>query len=135
MGRSRLSDSDQVTQYVQKLEKQVAEGVDLLRQIFLSADDGIAEHIKWNSPSFYYTGEMKPFDPNEYKRDIAVTNLHRGRLMLVFPTGARINDPAGLLEGNYKDGRKVINFSGVEDIKSKEARLQTVIKEWLSGVE
>ena len=134
MAKLRLSDSEQVTELIGKLEKPVAEAVKLIRQIFLSID-GISEQIKWNSPSFYYNGEMKPFDPKEYKRDIAVANLHRGRLMLVFPTGAKINDTTGILEGNYIDGRRIVNFKDASDVKAKEDKLRKVIVDWLSKVE
>lgn len=135
MAKQSLSETEQVNEYVQKLEPAVASAVELIRKIFLGTDPQIAEHIKWNSPSFYYSGEMKPFDPKEYKRDIAVTNLHRGRLMLVFPTGAKVNDTTGLLEGKYTDGRRMINFKDLEDVKSKEDGLRKVIKEWLYLVE
>ena len=134
MAKSKLSDSEQVAELIGKLEKPVAEAVELIRQIFLSID-GISEQIKWNSPSFYYNGEMKAFDPKEYKRDIAVANLHRGRLMLVFPTGAKVNDTTGLLEGSYTDGRRIVNFEDAEDVKAKEDSLRKVILEWLSKVE
>jgi len=49
--------------------------IEYLRQVILSIDSEIAEHIKWNSPAFFFSGEMKPFDPKEYKRDILVMNL------------------------------------------------------------
>jgi len=57
--------------------------VQALRKIVLSVDEEIAEQIKWNSPSFYYTGAMKPFDPKEYKRDIVVFNLHKNDCVLL----------------------------------------------------
>ncbi|MES3018281.1 MAG: DUF1801 domain-containing protein [Bacteroidota bacterium] len=135
MAKQKLSDSEQVTEHINKLEQPVAEAVELIRQIFLNSDKEISEQIKWNSPSFYYSGEMKPFDPKEYKRDIAVTNLHRGKLMLVFPTGDKISDPAGLLEGKYTDGRRIINFKDANDIKAKEEDLKSVIKDWISKIE
>lgn len=135
MAKSKLSDSEQVSALVSKLENPIAGAVGLIRKIFLSADEDIAEQVKWNSPSFCYTGEMKPFDPKEYKRDIAVTNLHKGRLMLVFPTGAKINDSSGFLEGTYTDGRRIVNFKDIDDVKSKEVLLRKVIKEWLALVE
>jgi len=55
----------------------------------LSTDKEIGERIKWNNPSFYYTGEMKLFDPKEHKREIIVFNLYKGRIMLVFPSGEK----------------------------------------------
>ena len=43
-----------------------------LREVILTTDASIGEEIFWNAPTFFYTGEMKPFDPKEYKRYIIV---------------------------------------------------------------
>ncbi|MEO5681599.1 MAG: DUF1801 domain-containing protein [Chitinophagaceae bacterium] len=80
----KLTDTDQVTAHIKKLDPATGEIVQALRQLILSTDTAIGERIKWNNPSFYYTGEMKPFDPKEYKREIAVFNLFKNRIMLVF---------------------------------------------------
>src|SRR6266704_3605939 len=101
--KAKLTDQEQVIKHIKKLKATVAEVVETLRQIILSTDKEIGERIKWNNPSFYYTGEMKEFDPKEYKRDMIVMNLFKCRIMLVFPSGAKVNDKTGLLEGNYKD--------------------------------
>ena len=95
----------------------------------------IGEWVKWNNPSFYYTGEMKPFNPKEYKREIIVFNLFKGRIMLVFPSGAKIKDKTGLLQGDYKDGRRIIIYKNMEDVKSKEKALQGLIRQWLKLVD
>lgn len=124
-----------VSEYIQKMESPLAEIVEAIRQIILGADPEVGEQIKWNSPSFYYTGEMKPFDPKTYKRDIAVLNLHRGHALLVFPTGATINDTSGLLEGDYKDGRRMVTFLDMEAVKSKEKALQEAVKTWVKLVD
>ena len=102
--------------------------IETIRKIILSTDKEIAEHIKWNNPSFYYTGEMKPIDPKEYKRDLIAMNLYKGRIMLVFPSGVKVNDTSGLLEGDYKDGRRLAIFTDMKDVKAKEKNLQAVIK-------
>jgi hypothetical protein len=120
-----------VDEYNAKLDPQTAAVINELRKIILSVDKQIEEHIKWNSPAFHYTGDMKPFDPKEYKRDLAVMNLHRGRLMLVFPTGAKVKDQSDLLEGDFKDGRRVVNYKDLEDVVNKEMQLKAVVKEWL----
>jgi len=110
--------------------------IEELRKIILSTDKEISEQVKWNSPAFYYTGDMKPFDPKEYKRDIVVFNLRKPEyVLLVFPTGARIKDDSGLLEGKYPDGRKTIKFASVEEVKKRKKDLQAVIKYWLATVE
>lgn len=131
----QLSDKEQVNLFIQNLEKEQAEIVQRIREIILKTDKEIAEHIKWNSPSFYYSGTMKAFNPKEYKRDLIVLNLHKGRIMLVLPTGAKISDTTNLLEGKYTDGRRLINFKNLEDVESKAGKLQTIIKEWLKLIE
>lgn len=133
--KSKLTDEEQVSQHIKKLEPKLAEAVEALRQIILSTDKEIGERIKWNNPSFYYTGEMKESDPKEYKRDMIVMNLFKGRMMLVFPSGAKVNDKSGLLEGDYKDGRRIVIFKDLADIKEKQKVLQKIIKDWLKLVD
>lgn len=129
-----INDSIGVTNFIQKLEPQLAEIIEEIRQTILGADPIINEQIKWNSPSFFYSGEMKPFDPKGYKRDLAVLNI-RKEIMLVFPTGASINDTAGILEGTYTDGRRLVYFKDLEDVKMKKEGLQHVIKAWIELVD
>lgn len=125
-----------VDEYMLQLDHPLAQTVEALRQVFLKTNKEIGEQIKWNSVSFHYTGDMKPFDPKEYKRDIAVLNLGKKEyVLLVFPTGARVKDSSGLFEGTYADGRRMIKITDLTDLKAKEKALQQVIKEWLKGVE
>jgi hypothetical protein len=63
----------------------------------LPIDENIAEHIKWNSPAFYYSGEMKNFDTKEYKRDILVMNLRKDKITCVLPTGMNIKQLTKIL--------------------------------------
>jgi hypothetical protein len=131
----KLTDTEQVTAFIEKLEPQLRTIVEYLRQYILAIDPSIGERIKWNHPSFYYTGEMEPFDPKEYKREIAVFNLFRGKIMLVFTTGAKVNDTSGLLEGDFKDGRRTALFTNLADVKSKEQNLKQVIQTWLQLID
>jgi hypothetical protein len=125
-----------VAEYMQKLDHPLTDAIEALRQIILHTDKEIGEQVKWNSPSFYYTGEMKPFDPKEYKRDIVVFNLHKKEyILLIFPTGAKIKDTTGILEGNFTDGRRMVKIESMKEVKAKEKALQTVIKEWLKLVD
>ena len=128
---AKLTDAEQVAAHIKNLDPAVAKIVLALRKIILGTDAEIGERIKWNNPSFYYSGEMKPFDPKEYKREIAVFNLFKNRIMLVFPSGAKVIDKSGLLEGDYKDGRRLAVFTDLKDVKAKEKDLQLVIKTWL----
>jgi hypothetical protein len=133
--KNKQSDQEQVTKHIKKLDPAFGKIIETIRQIILSTDKEIGERIKWNNPSFYYTGEMKPFDPKEYKREIIVFNLYKERILLVFPSGAKINDTSGFLEGEYKDGRRIVIFKDMDDVKSKEKAMRKVIKQWLKLVD
>ncbi|MEK6782317.1 MAG: DUF1801 domain-containing protein [Bacteroidota bacterium] len=130
-----ISDPASVTAHIQKLDPAIGKVVETIRQIILGTDKRIGERIKWNNPSCFYAGEMKPFDPKEYKREIVVFNLYKGRIMLVFPSGSKVNDTSGLLEGDYMDGRRIALFKDLDDVKVKEKALRKVIKQWLTLVD
>lgn len=131
-----INDPTGVSQLIQKLEPNIAEAVEAIRAIILDSDTQIGEQIKWNSPSFFFMGEMPLFDPKEYRRDIVVLNLHKKDFaLLVFPTGAKINDKSGLLEGKFADSRKVIKLRyDVQEIKSKGVALQEIIRDWINKI-
>ena len=136
MATAKITDNSKlVTNYIQKLGPVLAEVVEAIRQIILHTDKEIGEQIKWNSPSFIYTGAMKPFNPKEYRRDIVVINIHKGFALLVFPTGSRVKNRHGLLEGDFKDGRRLAKFYNMEDVTTKENALKMVIQEWLKLVD
>jgi hypothetical protein len=135
MAKSTLTEQEQVTEHINKLDSAISPIVEALRQMILSTDKSIGEHIKWNNPCYYYTGEMKPFNPKEYKREIVVFNMYKGRIMMVFPSGARVNDTTGFLTGDYKDGRRTAIIEDMKDAKAKKKVLQAVIREWLRTVD
>jgi Domain of unknown function (DU1801) len=102
----------------------------------LSVDSEIGEEIKWNAPTFFYAGPMKPTNPKEYRRYIVVFNLFRKDcIRLVFPSGAKVQDSSGLLEGDYADGRRLAMFYSVKDVGSKGKALRGVIRKWLKLLE
>ncbi len=136
MSKSKdVNDPEKVTEYIGRLEPAFAELIETIRRAILDTDSSIGEQIKWNSPSFFYAGEMAPFDPKEYKRDIVVINIRKGVALLVFPTGARIPDTTGLLEGNYTDGRRMVTFRAIAEVHARATDLQQVIRQWLDTVE
>src|SRR6266480_6999213 len=116
---TKAAEPEQVDAYMAKLKHPLADVVTALRKIILSTDREIGEEIKWNVPTFFYSGEMKPFDPKEFKRHLVVFKLDRKDcIRLVFPSGARVKDKSGLLEGDYADGIRLALFHNMEDVKS-----------------
>ncbi|MCF6129999.1 DUF1801 domain-containing protein [Flavobacterium sp. AS60] len=127
--------SQTVTEHINGIDISSRAIVQKLRDIFINANPEIAEHIKWNSPSFFYGGEMKEFNPKEYKRDLAVINLHRGKILIVFPTGNKIDATIGLGGKDYPDGRKIVEITSVEDVNKKEILLLKAINNWIDQIE
>jgi hypothetical protein len=133
---TKVSEPEKVDAYMGKLKHPLAKVVQDLRQIILSTDKEIGEEIKWNAPTFFYAGKMKPANPKEYRRYIVVFNLFKQDcIRLVFPSGAKVKDSSGLLEGNYADGRRLAMFYNSKDVKSKEKALRAVVTKWLKLLE
>lgn len=125
-----ISEPERVDEFMQSLNHPLKDIVKYVRELILSIDKKIGEGIYWNSPTFYFTGNMKPFEPKEYKRYIAGFVFNRQDcIRMVFLKGAHIADPSKILEGTYTDGRRLVVFTSVEDVKSKEKALKTIIKE------
>lgn len=125
-----------VDDYFQQITHSLKEVAEQLRTIIIKTDKRIGEQIKWNSPAFYYIGEMQTFDAKEYKRDILVYNLSKSDcLLLVFPSGNKIPVNSILEDENLKDGRKMIKLISMNDLKAKEKALKNLLKTWLAMVE
>src|SRR5271154_7027009 len=130
---TKPSEPEKVNAYMAKLKHPLTNVVSDLRKIILSTNKEIGEEIKWNAPTFFYAGKMKPTDPKKYVRYLVVFNLYKKDcIRLVFPSGAKVKDTSGLLEGDYADGRRLAMFYDLKDVKSKEKALQRIIKKWLS---
>lgn len=133
---TKPSEPEKVDAYMAKLTHPLADVVAALRKIILSAAPEIGEEIKWNAPAFFYSGELRQFNPKEYKRHIIVFNLHRKDcIRLVFPHGARGKDKSGLLEGDYPDGRRLALFHDMKEVKSQKPALQQILKQWLATLD
>jgi hypothetical protein len=130
------SEPEQVAAYLARLKHPLAEVVAALRQIILKTDASIGEEIKWNAPAFFFTGEMAPFNPKEYKRHLVVMNLAKpDSIRLVLMGGARAKDSSGLLEGDYADGRRLATFTSMAEVKAKQKALQSIVRALLQTLE
>lgn len=129
---TKASQPDKVDAYMNDFKHPLKEVLEELREVILKTDKSIGEEVKWNAPTFFFTGEMEPSDPKLYKRYLIVSNVHRkDEIMLVLPHGAAVDDGSGFLEGTYSDGRRLLKFRSVEDIKAKKKQLQEVLKNLL----
>jgi hypothetical protein len=133
---SGISDPGLVDAYMSELEHPMADVISYIRSFILKTDKLIGEGIYWNAPTFFYTGPMAQFTPKDYKRYIVGFVLNRNDCVrMIFLTGAKVDDGSGLLEGDFKDGRRLVVFKSLADVKAKEKELKKVIKKWISLVE
>lgn len=125
-----ISEPEKVEEFMEKLKHPMKDVVAYLRGVILSCDKQIGEGIYWNAPTFYFTGKMKPFDPKDYKRYITGFVFNRQDcIRMVFLQGASVADKFELLEGDFKDARKLVRFNSLDDAKSKEADLKKIVRQ------
>ena len=131
-----ISESEIVDDFLKKLRHPLKPVAEYLRTVILNADKSIGEGIYWNTPTFYFTGEMKAFEPKEYKRFIVGFNFYKqDTLRLIFLRGADASDPKSLLTGDFKDKRKVALFKNIEQVKKAEPDLIKIIKDLIKKID
>jgi hypothetical protein len=130
---TQVSDSAGVNTYMSKLKHPMKDVAEEIRKIILNADKTVGEEIAWNAPSFFYTGKMEPFDPKEYKRFIVNFNFFKKDcIRLIFLRGALVKSK--LLEGEFKDKRKLILFRDMKEVKNNKQELQKIVKELIGYI-
>jgi len=136
MTTTKPSEPDKVDAYIKRLKHPLKDVVVSLRKIILEADPGIGEEIKWNAPTYFYTGAMEKSDPKLYKRYLIVFNLFKKDcIRLVFWGGAKVKDKSGFLQGGYLDGHRLALFHSLDDVKSNKKRLLNALKEQLKHLD
>lgn len=126
------SGPEQVKEFMLTTKHPLKKAVEEAREIILSVDKGITEHIKWNAPSFCFDGD-----------DRITFNLSKNDyILLIFHRGAKVKDnkskdplfkdTTGLLEWLAPD-RAIIKFQSIEEIIDKKISLKKVVKLWLAA--
>ena len=129
---TKPSQPDRVNAYLKRLKHPLTPVVAALRRTIVKTDRSIGEEIKWNAPTFFYTGELPPTNPKHYRRYLVVCNLYRkDAIRLVFWGAGKVDNKSGFLAGDYKDGRRLATFSNLKDVTSAKAKLQRVLKQQL----
>jgi hypothetical protein len=136
MTTTKPSEPEKVDAYIKRLKHPLKDVVVSLRKIILEADPKIGEEIKWNAPTYFYTGEMEESDPKLYKRYLIVFNLFKKDcIRLVFWGGGKVKDKSGFLQGDYADGRRLALFHSMDDVKTNKKRLVHALKQQLKHLD
>ena len=91
-----------------------------IRVAVLSTDDKMEEDIKWGAPTFIYKGNLATFNPRA-KRFVNLT----------FHTGATIDDPEGVLDGDAAEAR-VFRVESEQEFSAKRSGLEKVVRNWIT---
>lgn len=116
---STKGNTEKVDEFMDKLDHPFKAEVQAVRDIIKNVNKQITEEIKWAAPSFSYKGYMATF--NLWAKE----HVH-----LIFHNGAILSNRSGLLEGDYPT-RRMVYFSDMEQVKSKQAALERAVKEWV----
>ena len=109
----------EVDEYLKKKNHPLNKEIQRVREIIMATDTRVEETIKWSSPTFMYQGNIASFFMNAKKQ-----------VSLMFHKGALLPNKSGLLEGDGKEARTA-RFHSLDDIESKKAALESVVKEWI----
>jgi hypothetical protein len=128
--KAKLSGPEQVADFLETLEYPLKNVVEAVREIILSTNPDITEHIKWNAPSFCFGGE-----------DRITMNLRSPEfLLLVFHRGAKakegilkIDDPHNLLTWLAAD-RATAKFASMDEVNFTKNALVELVQNWVEIV-
>jgi hypothetical protein len=130
MSTRRTKSSPSVGEFLADLEHPLKPEIEALRQVILSAAEGIGEEVKWNSPSFYKGEHFATMRLNG-KEPLQLI-LHLGAKKSQIPPGA-IQDPTGMLTWLGPD-RACVNFTGPGAVRSNASALKAVLLQWVKHV-
>jgi hypothetical protein len=126
---SRADTTEAVDELMKSLVHPHKDAIALLRQVILGVDASVSEGVKWNAPSFRTT-EYFATTNLRTKTGIGVI-LHLGAKVRDLAPGAlAIKDPGGLLKWLAND-RAAMEFSDVNDVKSKQGTVEKILRQWI----
>lgn len=118
--KNKLSDEQQVQDYLSQLEHPLLEEIKTLHLVIKQTDERLRERIKWNAPSYYTSADLFTF------------NFHDKKVIrLIFHHPAVVQIPSPLLQGNYPD-RRIAYFENEAQIREQQAELVRVIRELIA---
>ncbi len=117
--KPKVNQTAEVDAYMAQSQHPLKAEAQALREIIKGVNKNITEEIKWNAPSFSYKGYLVTFNlrPSDH--------LH-----LIFHNGAILDNPSGLLEGDYVD-RRMVYFRSLDEIKARQPALVKAIRQWI----
>jgi len=121
-----------VTEFIDDLDDEKRIQVQTLREIILNADSTLAEHIKWNSPSYVKDDEDRITFNLQNKQNVVNLVLHMGATKAEDKNGKPVmDDVSGLITWN-SNIRGMMTFQTIESIESQKESIARVLRDWLA---
>jgi hypothetical protein len=131
-GKRTMQKYKTVEDFLSSLDSEKRAQVDALRDLILSTEPKLEEHIKWNAPSYVLDGEDRITFNLVNKQGVVKLVFHMGATRKEDKKGAPImHDESGLIEWN-SDIRGMVTFNTMEDVSSNLAPLKKIVTDWLS---
>jgi hypothetical protein len=122
-----------VDAFMASLEHPHKDVIEAIRVAVLGAGPGIAEGIKWNSPSFRRAGGYFATVHLRERAGVALI-LHLGaKVRALGPDGIVVDDPAHLLKWLAKD-RASLRFADLVDFEAKRPAFLALIRSWMANL-
>jgi hypothetical protein len=121
-----------VEEFLNDLSDDKRSQVDILRDLILTTEPQLKEHIKWNAPSYVLDGEDRITFNLMNKQEVVKLVLHMGATRKEDKKGEPImQDESGLIEWS-SNIRGMITLNSINDITFNMTALKIVVKDWLS---
>lgn len=121
-----------IDEFMNSLDSDKRMQITVLRQVIVSVDPAIREHIKWNAPSYVLDGEDRVTFNVMNKEGVVKLVLHMGATRKENKTDSPVLvEENEIIEWN-SDIRGTISFKSMEDVTSNKAALSLILKKWLT---
>jgi len=114
-----MSESAKVGEWMSNTDNPFKDLWEIIRKTIMNTDPKMEEDIKWGAPTFIYKGNLATFNPRAKKF-----------VNLTFHTGATIDDPDGVLEGDAAEAR-VFRVESEDEFNNKKSGLESVVRNWI----
>jgi hypothetical protein len=102
-----------------------------LRSLLLKADPTVRELLQRQTLTFRCQAKRKSLR----KRDCLSIYQYKDCTLLIFPAAYRYKDEFDILEGKFKDGRKLISFADLKEFYEKKHSVLDLVKQWTALLE
>lgn len=121
----------QVTKLIESLQHPLAKEIEVLRILILTANAGLSENIKWNSPNYAFENQDRITIRIQPTKQLQLI-FHRGAKVREQPTDKLINEDFGVLKWKEND-RAIATFKNIEEIEKVKIMLTTIINQWIKA--